>query len=112
MGAYEIMEMFSHLSLDDKKEVIKDLQKMIEVQENEPAHSLLEENWIEIENLMYELSREPYIDDQLEIDEIWNLCEDMIKSGELKKMLADVGALVRPETPTTSTDATPKEEKK
>ena len=58
---------------------------MIEVQENEPAHSLLEENWIEIENLMYELSREPYIDDQLEIDEIWNLCEDMIKSGELKK---------------------------
>lgn len=85
MGAYEIMEMFSHLSLDEKKEVIKDLQKMIEVQENEPAHSFLEENWIEIENLMYELSREPYIDDQLEIDEIWNLCDDMIKSGKLQK---------------------------
>ena len=41
-----------------------------------------------------------------------DIVTDLYKSGELKKMLADVGALVRPETPTTSTDAAPKEEKK
>ena len=49
---------------------MKDLQSMIEEQESEPDKSFLEEQWTAIENLIYDLSREPYIDDQLEIDEI------------------------------------------
>ena len=84
-GVREIFEIFNHLSLEDKKSVISDLQAMIEKQQSEPEKSFLESQWAEIENLLYDLSREPYIDDQWEIEEIWNICEALIKSGKLKE---------------------------
>ena len=44
----------------------------------------LEERWMEIKRLMKSLDYEPYIDDQVEIEEIWDICEDLIKSGKIQ----------------------------
>lgn len=41
--------------------------------------SLLKESWIKIQELIHRLSLEPYVDDQLEIDEIGDICEELIK---------------------------------
>ena len=50
---------------------------------NVPKKSYLEDNWAEIKRLMNVLRHEPYIDDQIEIEEIWNICEEMISGGRL-----------------------------
>ena len=80
-NVYEIYEMFAHLSLEQKKGVLRDFQEMVDAEESRPEESYLEQKWKDIEDLLYDLSREPYIDDQLEIDVIWNICEELIKGG-------------------------------
>lgn len=52
--------------------------------EQKPDSDWLVDKWKEITDLMIILSGEPYIDDQLEIQEIWDLVADMLKSGKLK----------------------------
>lgn len=84
-NVYEIYELFSHLSLEQKKGVLRDFQEMVDAEESKPEGSYLEQKWKEIEDLLYDLSREPYIDDQLEIDVIWNICEELIKGGHLRE---------------------------
>ena len=84
-NVYEIYEMFAHLSLEQKKGVLRDFQEMVDAEESRPEESYLEQKWKDIEDLLYDLSREPYIDDQLEIDVIWNICEELIKGGHLRK---------------------------
>lgn len=83
-NVYEIYEMFAHLSLEQKKGVLRDFQEMVDAEESRPEGPYLEQKWKEIEDLLYDLSREPYIDDQLEIDVIWNICEELIKGGHLQ----------------------------
>ncbi len=83
-NVYDIYEMFAHLSLEQKKGVLRDFQEMVDAEESRPEGSYLEQKWKEIEDSLYDLSLEPYIDDQLEIDVIWNICEELIKGGHLQ----------------------------
>lgn len=84
-NVYGIYEMFAHLTLEQKKGVLRDFQKMVDAEENAPEGSYLEQKWKEIEDSLFDLSLEPYIDDQLEIDVIWHICEEIIKSGRLQE---------------------------
>lgn len=80
-----IYKMLDTLSLGMKEELLKYLEADIAAAKAAPEKSYLEEQWDEIERQIETLKYEPYIDDQLEIDEIWNICEKIIKSGKLKK---------------------------
>lgn len=80
-----IYEMLDTLTLEQKEELVKYLNHLIEAERNAPPKSYLEENWNEIIRLIECLSYEPYIDDQLEIEEIWEIVEKVIKSRKLKK---------------------------
>ena len=84
-NVYGIYEMFAHLTLEQKKGVLRDFQEMVDAEENAPEGSYLEQKWKEIEDSLFDLSLEPYIDDQLEIDVIWHICEEIIKSGRLQE---------------------------
>lgn len=81
----DIYSMLATLTLEAKEQLLEDLRVMIEAEKSAPKKSYLEEHWSEIERLLQNLRYEPYIDDQWEIEEIWNICEEMIKSGKLKK---------------------------
>lgn len=84
-NVYGIYEMFAHLTLEQKKGVLRDFQEMVDAEENAPEGSYLEQKWKEIEDSLFDLSLEPYIDDQSEIDVIWHICEEIIKSGRLQE---------------------------
>ena len=81
----DIYEMLDTLTLEMKEELLEYLKADIAAAKAAPKKSYLEEQWTEINRLIEILKYEPYIDDQLEIEEIWNICEEMIKSGKLKK---------------------------
>ena len=84
-SAPDIYEMLDTLSLEMKEELLEYLKADIAAIKAAPKKSYLEEQWAEIKRLIEKLKYEPYIDDQFEIEEIWNICEEMISSGELKK---------------------------
>lgn len=86
-----IYDMLESLSLEEKKDLLHYLQDSIRKTE-EIASSLtyLEEQWMEIRRLMKSLDYEPYIDDQFEIAEIWDICEDLIKSGKIAESSWDI----------------------
>ena len=86
-NVYGIYEMFAHLSLEQKKGVLRDFQEIVDAEESRPEGSYLEQKWKEIEDCLYDLSLEPYIDDQLEIDVIWNICDELIKEGKFSDIL-------------------------
>lgn len=46
-----------------------------------PKESFLRGTWSQIKGLIRALMNEPYIDDQMEIEEIWNIVEALIKRG-------------------------------
>ena len=81
----DIYEMLDTLSLEMKEELLEYLKADIAAAKAAPKKTYLEEQWAEIKRLIENLKYEPYIDDQLEIDAIWSICEEMIGSGELKK---------------------------
>ena len=56
-NVYEIYEMFAHLSLEQKKGVLRDFQEMVDAEESRPEESYLEQKWKDIEDLLYDLSR-------------------------------------------------------
>ena len=82
--APNIYEMLDTLSLEMEEELLEYLKADIAAAKAAPKKSYLEEQWTEIKRLMEKLKYEPYIDDQYEIEEIWDICEEMIKSGKLK----------------------------
>lgn len=84
-SAPNIYDMLDTLSLEMKEELLEYLKADIAAAKAAPKKSYLEEQWAEIKRLIETLKYEPYIDDQLEIEEIWDICEEMIKSGRLKK---------------------------
>lgn len=69
------------------QERIKHIKKLIEYfggmgkMEQKPKESFLRGTWSQIKGLIRELSYEPYIDDQIEIEEIWNIVKALIKRG-------------------------------
>ena len=81
----DIYEMLDTLTLEMKEELLEYLKADIATSKAAPKKSYLEEQWDEIMRLIKNLDYEPYIDDQYEIEEIWNIIDEMIKSGKLKK---------------------------
>ncbi len=60
----------------------------------EQKESFLRGTWSQIKSLINRLSYEPYIDDQFEIEEIWNIVEALIKRGGFEKEVWEVKAEV------------------
>ena len=46
-NVYGIYEMFAHLTLEQKKGVLRDFQEMVDAEENAPEGSYLEQKWKE-----------------------------------------------------------------
>lgn len=82
-----IFNMFDRVDLETKRYIVGELQKKLEVEEDiarmRSEKTYLEKGWEEIVQLIYELSFERYIDDQIEMEMIWNKIEEMIQSGNL-----------------------------
>lgn len=57
----------------------------IEKKEKEPEKSFLRGTWEQIMDLISELMDEPYIDDQVQIEEIWNIVEALLKRDGFDK---------------------------
>ena len=53
--------------------------------EKKPEKSFLRGTWEQIMNLIKDLSYEPYIDDQFQIEEIWKIVEALLKRGGFEK---------------------------
>lgn len=74
----------------DKKK-IRHISTMIEYFEKigrkkkKPEESFLRETWAQISELILDLEDEPYIDDQVQIDEIWNIVEELLKHAGFEK---------------------------
>lgn len=81
----DIYRMLDTLNVGMKEELLEYLKADIAAAKAAPKKSYLEEQWAEIMRLIENLKYEPYIDDQIEIEEIWNICEELIKSGKIKK---------------------------
>lgn len=80
----DIYDLLDTMTLEGKEKLYEDLRVMIAAEKSKPRESFLEEQWHEIMRLINTLKYEPYIDDQWEIEEIWNICEELIKDGRLK----------------------------
>lgn len=74
---------------DEKR--IKHINELIDFfgkkgkKEKEPEKSFLRGTWKQIMDLIEELRYEPYIDDQVQIEEIWNIVEALLKRGGFDK---------------------------
>ena len=90
----DIFETFDHLDLETKRYVVGELQNRLEAEEclimTLPEKTYLEKCWEEIGQQIYELSLEPYVDDQVEIDVIWEKIDEMIQSGRLSSENWDI----------------------
>ena len=53
--------------------------------EKKPEKSFLRGTWSQIMGLISDLMEEPYIDDQIQIEEIWNIVEALLKRGGFEK---------------------------
>lgn len=79
-----IYDLIETLTVEERKNLIRYLEASIrEMERKDKEMTYLEENWQEIRRLMKKLDYEPYIDDQYEIEEIWDICEELIKSGRI-----------------------------
>lgn len=70
-----------HLLLDIRKKCRK---QKVETDKQDEV-SILKASWKQISELLHMLSYERYIDDQLEIDEVWNICQALIKRGRFEE---------------------------
>lgn len=73
------------------KERIRHISAMIEYfgkigkKQKKPKESFLRGTWSQISELILDLMDEPYIDDQVQIEEIWNIVEALLKRGGFEK---------------------------
>ena len=73
------------------RERIKHISSLIEYfgkigkKQKKPKESFLRGTWSQISDLISELMDEPYIDDQYQIEEIWNIVEALLKRGGFNK---------------------------
>lgn len=72
-----------------KQHLLLDIRKKCRKQEKETKKmdrvSVLRASWKQIGELLRALSYERYIDDQLEIDEIWKICQALVKRGKFEE---------------------------
>ena len=80
----EIHDFLDMMDLSEKEALVECLQKSIAEEKSRPPKSQIQEQWDEIKRLVKYLQFEPYIDDQWEIEEIWDLCREIAASSELK----------------------------
>lgn len=71
------------------RKIIEDLNGYGNKKKKEPI-SFLRGSWKQISELLKALSYEPYIDDQWQIEEIWNICQALIKRGRFEEEPWDV----------------------
>ena len=90
MTRKQIIEIFQALTLSEKESLLTELQTMVTIEKNSPPKSPLEIAWKEIQRNIKMLSFYSYIDDQIEIIMIWDICEDLIKSDVLKNEAWDL----------------------
>ncbi|MBQ8162455.1 MAG: hypothetical protein IJ083_17145 [Clostridia bacterium] len=69
-----ILERFGDLTEDDRRQLLRELTAMVD-QDAKKDLSPLEKAWEEVHQYLLKLSREPYIDDQIELYEIWDICD-------------------------------------
>lgn len=73
------------------KERIRHINALIEYfgkigeKEKKPEKSFLRGTWEQIMDLISDLMNEPYIDDQFQIEEIWNIVDALLKRGGFEK---------------------------
>lgn len=75
------MARIQHLLLDIRKKC-RDWQIKVE---KSGKISVLEASWEQIGELFRALSYERYIDDQIEIEEVWEICEALVRRGGLEE---------------------------
>ena len=83
----------------DKQRIsrIKYLQKYfgeVGAKQRKPVKSFLRGTWSQIEDLICSLEMEPYIDDQFEIEEIWDIVEALKKRGGFEQEPWEVKAQI------------------
>jgi len=69
--------------IEHQNRIVDDLKNLLAEKENDKGQnirkSVLESSWKQIHEIIKSLSYERYIDDQLEIDEIWEICDALVK---------------------------------
>lgn len=72
--------------LEKKEKILLDVREKCMEQSNdiEEQESVLRTTWEQIQELLTWLGYERYIDDQVEISEIWEICEALVKHEELQ----------------------------
>ena len=78
-GEYRDREHIRHM------QTMMEYFKSAEKTEKIPEKSFLRGTWSQIKDLIMQLMDEPYIDDQLQIGEIWNITEALIRRGRFDK---------------------------
>ena len=78
-GEYRDKERIRHISAS-----IEYFEK-IGKKQKKPKESFLRGTWSQISELILDLEDEPYIDDQVQIEEIWNIVEALLKRGGFEK---------------------------
>lgn len=79
----QIIKMFQLLPLDGKEQMLKELERIVNEERKLPQKSALEEAWEQIRMDIFELSCEPYIDDQWELEEVYEICDGLAQGGKL-----------------------------
>lgn len=80
----QIKEMFKLLPLKSKERLLKELEEITENEKKLPEKTPLEKAWEQIRLDVFALSCEPYIDDQMELQDVYEICDQLAKSGQLK----------------------------
>lgn len=82
----DIYDLIESLTVEERKELIRYLEDSIqEMEEKVPGLTYLEEQWQEIERIVEEMEDTHYTDFHWQIDQIWYICEDLIKSGRIQE---------------------------
>lgn len=74
-GEYRDQERIRHMN------ALTEFFGKIGKKEEKPRKSFLRGTWKQIMDLISDLRYEPYIDDQIQIEEIWNIVEALLKRG-------------------------------
>ena len=86
--AYSHEKYLFEKKLKKKQEIALDIRlKCIEPVQKKPQQkvSILASSWEQIKELLEQLRYERYVDDQWEIEEVWKICEALIKRGKLEQ---------------------------
>lgn len=80
-----ILELFDILPLSEKEQIVRRMNRIIEKERQSPPSTFLQNAWQDIQRNIAYLSYEPYIDDQVQIEMIWETCDEIVNSKILSK---------------------------